>query len=95
MPITKDTSKFYDGITGPVVGGFAVTPNNTLVYTNDGTTPPVTRSLWVGGSGDVAVVTIDDSAITFKGVGAGTLLPIRVKQVKATGTTATDIVGVY
>lgn len=54
----------------------------------------ITRALYVGGAGDVSVILRDDSgAVTLVAVPAGSLLPIRVKRVRATGTTATSIVG--
>lgn len=49
------------------------------------------RALYVGGAGDIAVVMKNGDEVTFSGVAAGTLLPIRVTKVKATGTTATLI----
>ena len=52
------------------------------------------RALYVGGAGDVAVTTLGDSAnVTFKSVPAGTTLWISCVKVLATGTTATNIVG--
>lgn len=53
------------------------------------------RSLWIGGAGDVAVVCQDGSVATIAGVNAGTLLPIAVKRVNSTNTTATSIVALY
>lgn len=56
----------------------------------------ISRALYVGGAGDVTVVMAGTgTAITFAGVGAGTWLPIRVKRVNSTGTTATNIVSVW
>ena len=66
----------------------AVTPHDTNELTL------VSRGLWVGGAGNVAVVMAEGDEVTFVGVSAGTLLPFCVKQVKATGTTATNIVAV-
>lgn len=54
----------------------------------------VGRALYIGGAGAVAVVTEGGQSVTFAAVPVGTLLPIRVKQVKATGTTATNIVSI-
>lgn len=52
------------------------------------------RSLYVGTQGDVTVIPPRSStAVLFKDVVG--LLPIQVAQVKATGTTATDIVALY
>jgi hypothetical protein len=45
--------------------------------------------LYVGGTGNVSVVTIGGDIITFNGVPAGTTLPIQVVKLRSTGTTAT------
>lgn len=47
--------------------------------------------LYVGGTGNVSVITIANDQITFNGVPAGTTLPIQVLKLRATGTTATLI----
>jgi hypothetical protein len=48
-------------------------------------------NLYIGGSGNVSVVTIGGDQLTFNGVPAGTTLPIQVLKVRSTGTTATLI----
>jgi hypothetical protein len=45
--------------------------------------------LYVGGTGNVSVVTIGGDTIVFNGVPAGTTLPIQVVKLRSTGTTAT------
>ena len=45
--------------------------------------------LYVGGTGNVSVITIGGDQITFNGVPAGTTLPIQVIKLRSTGTTAT------
>jgi hypothetical protein len=72
----------------------AITPHDTNVVTvpHD--------QLWVShadGSADVAVVPVGGSAVvTFADVPSGTLLPIKVKKVRATETTAgTTVIGVW
>lgn len=50
------------------------------------------RALYVGGAGNVVLVTRSGAEVTFTGVPVGTILPVQTKQVKATGTTATSIV---
>ena len=47
--------------------------------------------LYIGGSGTVSVTTIGGDLIGFAAVPAGTTLPIQVRQVRATGNTATLI----
>ena len=69
-------------------GGAAVTKSDT-------TDLGVTRALWVGGAGDLAVQFVDSATtVTLTGVPAGTLLPIQVTKVMA-ATTATSIVALY
>jgi hypothetical protein len=52
-------------------------------------------SLYVGGTGNVSVITIGGDQITFNGVPAGTTLPIQVRRLRATGTTATLVNGLW
>lgn len=56
----------------------------------------MTRAVYVGGTGNVAVLMWRDaSPVTFMAVQAGTMLPIRVRKVMTTDTTATNIVALY
>lgn len=73
----------------PAGHAFAVTPNDSAELSY------ITRALYVGGAGSVAVVTAQGDAVTFVGVTAGSVLPVRVRKVNATGTSATNIVGLY
>ena len=68
----------------PANDGFAITESDTTVF--------VATALYVGTTGNVVLVTSRGTELTFIGVPAGTILPIRCKQVK-TATTATDIIG--
>ena len=72
----------------PARNAAAVTTHNT----ND--LPTVARALWIGVEGDVNVILAgDDDPVTIKG--AVGLLPLSVRRVRTTGTTATDIVAVW
>lgn len=53
---------------------------------------PEASALFIGGAGDVSVHVMDGSTVTFVGVAAGSILPVRVKRVLSTSTTATNIV---
>lgn len=64
-----------------------VTKSDTVIYS-----PPL-NGIWVGGVGDVTIVTPWGSTVLFSAVPAGTLLPIQAKQVMATATTATLLAG--
>jgi hypothetical protein len=65
-----------------------------IVATSDATTIPVTRALYVGGSGDLNVRMADDQIVLFTAVPVG-IFPIQVDQILATSTTATNIVALY
>ncbi|PCI45034.1 MAG: hypothetical protein COB49_10485 [Alphaproteobacteria bacterium] len=89
MPITDQYASFTPGLTGPVIGGFDVTPD-------DGADLSVLpRALMVAGGGDVAVVLKDGSGLTLPGLAAGVIYPVRAARILATGTTATGIKGLY
>jgi hypothetical protein len=67
-----------------------VTPSDTVDLANN------TRYLFVGGAGNIKVTTVGGETLTITGVIAGSVLPLRVKRVFATGgTTATNMVGLY
>lgn len=56
-----------------------------------------TRAIYIGGDGSVACEVFDPTtqklgAVTFVGLVAGTVLPVRTKKILSTGTTATNIV---
>lgn len=74
----------------PAKNAAAVTPNDSTDLTN------AARGLYIGGAGNVVVDMVGTgSTITFTGVVAGTILPIRVSRVRSTSTTATDIVALW
>lgn len=75
----------------PADRGFSITPDN------DDDLALNTRMIYVGGAGDITVImageTNDANTLLFKAVPVGTVLPIRVRRVLATGTTATLLLG--
>lgn len=67
----------------PAVSAFAITPDDA----ND--LAVVTRGIYTGAGGSICCVLVGDtSAVTFSNVPAGAILPVRIKKVLATGTTA-------
>jgi hypothetical protein len=48
-------------------------------------------AIYIGGSGNLKVVTSGGDIVTYSNVLAGSFLPINIKQVYTTGTTATNI----
>ncbi len=71
-------------ITAPPSHALNVVPNDTEDL------PFVSRAIYVGGSGDLRVLTQGGQDITYKGL-SGTKI-LRIERVFATGTTATDII---
>ncbi|NTU49506.1 MAG: hypothetical protein HGA87_01185 [Desulfobulbaceae bacterium] len=63
----------------------AVTPSDTANLPASGI------GLYVGVSGNVAIVTTGGSSVTLVGLAAGMWHPIQCKQIKSTLTTATSI----
>ena len=66
---------------------FGITPHdsNELAY--------LTRGIYVGSGGDVAIIDKHGNTVTFVGVPTGLILPVRANIVKSTGTTASSLVG--
>jgi hypothetical protein len=83
---------------GPAHAQYRPFTDAVVVVPSDSTTISATRALWIGGPTFGTATTI---TVLMAGTGAtfvqftvlpGTLLPLSVKQVRATGTTATNIV---
>jgi hypothetical protein len=75
-----------------------VTPSNTVdipYVGGDGTTPSWPCVLYIGGAGNIRVLTAGGDDVVFTGVLAGSFLPIQVTRVFATDTTATNIVALW
>lgn len=68
-------------------------PDSAANVTPSDTANNAFKYLWVGTAGTLSLITEDGSSVTFTGVANNQYIYLRVKQVKATGTTATNIVG--
>lgn len=78
--------RFVDN--GSAVSAVAITPNDSTDLA------AITRGLFVGTGGNLSLILADDSSpVLFKNVPAGSVLPLRVKRVRAANTTAADILG--
>lgn len=66
-----------------------------VVTKSDATIIPVTRGLYVGGTGNVNVRTFNGTTVLISAVPVGAILPIAVDQVLSTSTTATLILALY
>jgi len=51
--------------------------------------------LYVGGAGDLNVITSAGDEVVFTGVLAGSFIPVQITRVKATSTTATGIIALW
>lgn len=80
-------SSHAPSLTGPASSGFAITPDDTQPLFE------TTRALFIGIGGNLAVEMASGAVVSFAPVSDGTLLPLRVVRVLATGTTAQAIIG--
>jgi hypothetical protein len=73
----------------------AVTPSDTVDIpavtggTNNGCV------LYIGGAGNIKVTTVGGDDVVFVGLSAGQFVPVQVKRVWSTSTTATNIVALW
>lgn len=90
MPTAEDLfARFRQDNFSPITHAVPVTPDD------DDELEYVTRAIYVGDGGDLAVVLQDSGTVTFANVPTGTTLPIRVKKVLNTGTVATAIIALW
>lgn len=77
------------GLSSPASNAFAITPSDSTDLA------VAARALYVGTGGTVVVRlrATGTTAVTFKNVPSGSVLPVRAVRVLATGTTAADLVG--
>lgn len=81
-------SKYRIALKSPADNAVAVTPSDSTDLDN------VSRGIWVGGAGDISLITKGGTTLTFVGAVAGTTIPIRASRIRATGTTATGLVAI-
>lgn len=78
------------GLNAPASGGVAIVGDD-----NNNLAAVPARSLYIGVTGDVKVALADQGDIvTFKNVPVG-ILPVRIRRLYATGTTATQVLALY
>jgi acetoacetate decarboxylase len=81
---------------GPLNRFEAITPSDTVDLPRYTQTKQLTDGVYVGaGAGVVVAVMADNTTCIFKGAITGRILPIGVRRINATTTTATDLVAVY
>ena len=89
----EDTYDLRGGAFGPISGPASNAAEVTLHDTNE--LSYVTRGVYVGGAGDLKVTMQTGAEVTFVGVVAGTVLPIRCHILWLTGSTATSVVALW
>jgi hypothetical protein len=88
MPFAQVQPAGFPNSDVPAVGAVAID-----VSGGDQDLSPVIRGFHVGVAGNVAVILLDGSAVTFVGCVAGGTYPYACQTIVQTGTTATSIVG--
>ncbi len=83
-------STLGDSPSAPSTYALAVTPHDVNALTD------IPKALYVGTSGDITMRGKNGAADQiWKNVPSGAILPFRAHYVRATGTTATDILALY
>ena len=75
-----------------------VVPSDTLDIPSLSTSPEQRNNgcvLYVGGTGDIRVLTAGGNDVKFASIATGTFMPVQVLRVYSTGTTATNIVALW
>jgi len=68
------------------------TTGDSFEIWSESTEPAV---LYIGGAGNLKCVTMGGDVIDLLGLAAGSFIPIQIKGIRATGTTATNIVALF
>ena len=77
-----------DSLSQPARRAFAITPHATNEI------DPLPKAIYVGTGGHVTLRAADGTAdVVFRNVASGQILDVRARHVRASGTTAADIVG--
>jgi len=75
------------GLASPARASEIITPSDVAELAH------ATRSIYVGTGGDVTLRMVSGEAVTLTNAQPGAFYPIRVIQVLATGTTASNLLG--
>ena len=77
------------GLTSPAIDGQAVAPSDSTLLTQ------VSRAIYVGTAGNISAELASGTQVTFTAVPAAMILPLRLRKIRATGTTAQNIVALW
>lgn len=87
--MTDQFSNSADSVSAPATRAVAVTPDDAAALAD------LPKALYVGGGGDVTMRGAGAADQVWTNVPSGTVLPFRARYIRATGTTATDILALY
>jgi hypothetical protein len=87
--MTDTFSKHSRSLTSPPEEAASLVPDDAVPLGH------VTRAVYVGTGGDLRVRMLKGGVVTLAAVPGGALIPLRVAQIYATGTTASDLVGLW
>lgn len=87
MPTTDRFGGFADSTLAPSCAPYAITPNDTDPL------PSIPKGIYVGTGGDVTLRGKDGAAdVTYKNLADGSYIAVRALYVRATGTTASNMI---
>ena len=79
-----------DHVSAPATSVAAVTPHDSNAL------PDIPKALYVGTGGNITMRGVSGAADqVWKNVASGTILPFRARYIRATGTSAADILALY
>lgn len=77
-----------ESVVAPASDCFPIAPNDSSDV------PKATKALFVGTGGDIVLRSVSGAAdVTFRNLPDGSILDVRVRAVRATGTSASNLVG--
>ena len=84
----SDRFENVNGLADPARMAFAITPHATNEV------DPLPKAIYVGTGGDLVGRAVGSSAdVTFRNLASGQILDVRLQYVRATGTTAANVLG--
>jgi hypothetical protein len=91
MPVVAvdDFASASSGLVAPYAHAAVLTKSDTDELVE------ASRALYIGGTGNINVVTVSGETVLFSALPVGTVLPIRIKQLLSTNTTATLVVALW
>ena len=77
-----------DSLSQPARDAFSIIPHGTNEI------DPLPKAIFIGTGGDIILRAADSGAdVTLKNIASGQIIDVRARYIRASGTTATDIVG--